>query len=400
MTFNIVGGTYVERCFEGDWDQIFGSGLRAAAGITTLAETKLHTYAHKTSRKLVEVTARTFSIQPIIKESDATITFSYAHGLATPQISPPLVLIRQESPIVVNEEKVLRFGMVEGTAIVKGDMVVFDPQSAYAPESFRANGSEANRLAIVCNQRELFLLTGSNDVKQAASQLLSSERAEVVVVKCGSLGAYVHSSQESAVVPAFETERVWPIGSGDVFAAAFFSRWTCGTNAVDSANLASKYTAYYCQNRALPLPVIEDLPSLTQIKSNPAKHKPPLVYLAGPFFTMGERWLITETREALMGQGLKVFSPYHDVGIGKAMDVVPQDIKAIEEADCVFAIADHLDSGTMFEIGYARSLKKPVIIFCQNVADDDLKMMVGTQCEIIDDFVTAIYKTSWKLTQQ
>jgi nucleoside 2-deoxyribosyltransferase len=56
---------------------------------------------------------------------------------------------------------------------------------------------------------------------------------------------------------------------------------------------------------------------------------------------------------------------------------------------------DGLDSGTLFEIGYARAMNKPVIAFVQNENEHALKMLVGTECEIVDDFVSSIYQTTW-----
>ena len=88
------------------------------------------------------------------------------------------------------------------------------------------------------------------------------------------------------------------------------------------------------------------------------------VYLAGPFFNMPELWLVDEARLALRGMGLKVFSPYHDVGIGIGEDVAPKDIEALERSRAVLAIVDGVDTGTIFEVGYARALAKPVVCVC------------------------------------
>jgi nucleoside 2-deoxyribosyltransferase len=119
------------------------------------------------------------------------------------------------------------------------------------------------------------------------------------------------------------------------------------------------------------------------------------VYLAGPFFDMGQRWVIEQARSALQNQGLKVFSPLHDVGRGKGHDVAPKDLAGLHHSKTLFAIVNGLDSGTVFEIGYARALGIPTIVLAQNVKEEDLKMLEGSGCEVVDDFVTGIYKTSW-----
>jgi nucleoside 2-deoxyribosyltransferase len=79
------------------------------------------------------------------------------------------------------------------------------------------------------------------------------------------------------------------------------------------------------------------------------------VYLAGPFFDLAQVWLIEQARANLREMGLEVFSPYHDIGLGSANDVVAKDLEGIDASHLVFAIADGLDPGTLYEIGYART---------------------------------------------
>src|SRR6218665_132613 len=89
------------------------------------------------------------------------------------------------------------------------------------------------------------------------------------------------------------------------------------------------------------------------------------------------------------------FSPYHDVGLGSAEDVVSVDLEAVERTDLVFAICDGLDSGTIYEIGFARALDKPVVVYCENEGEENLKMMAGSECCLVTDYVSAIYETLW-----
>jgi nucleoside 2-deoxyribosyltransferase len=97
----------------------------------------------------------------------------------------------------------------------------------------------------------------------------------------------------------------------------------------------------------------------------------------------------------LLQQRVKVFSPYHDVGIGAAEVVVPKDIEALKDCDSVLAILDGFDAGTSFEVGYARSLGIPVVAFVQNEPPEPLKMLIGTGCEIVNDLVSAVYRAAW-----
>ena len=96
------------------------------------------------------------------------------------------------------------------------------------------------------------------------------------------------------------------------------------------------------------------------------------------FFTISQRWLVDEVRRELGNLGLEVFSPVHDVGPGPAMVVAPADIAALDECDVVFALLDGLDSGTLFEVGYARAREIPVYALAQSVSTEDLKMIEGS----------------------
>lgn len=87
------------------------------------------------------------------------------------------------------------------------------------------------------------------------------------------------------------------------------------------------------------------------------------------------------------------------VGHGPAEEVVEKDLDAIRQADIVFAIGDALDSGTIYEVGYARALGTPVVFYAENESEEDQKMMEGSGCILSKDYVTAIYKTLWVAAQ-
>ena len=397
---NIVGGTYRELCLEGNWDQLFGSGFRAAAAMRHFApDVCLSTYLGAGDLRLAQTLASSFAFRIVANESPHTIGFTYAHGLGVPHITPPLHMLKPAKPLRVKADNILLFGMVDGEAVVDADRAVYDPQSVYSPRPFSANGSRANQLAVVCNSREALLLTGIVDEEAAAKKMLVAGEANVVVIKRGSAGAIVVTVENTVRVPVYKTPRVWPIGSGDVFAAIFAAAWALDQlHPHEAAAMASMATAYYCCTQSLPVPTSTELDEW--IRSNDivplelsAERK--TVYLAGPFFSMMERWLIEQSRNALSEQGLAVFSPLHDIGIGGADEVVPKDLAAISSCDVVFALLDHLDSGTLFEVGYARSIGKPVVGFCQNETTDSLKMLSGSGCMIFDDFATGIYHTKW-----
>jgi Nucleoside 2-deoxyribosyltransferase/pfkB family carbohydrate kinase len=393
----VVGGTYFEVCREPDWNELFGSGFRAAAAISGLdPHVRLSTYVSERDQPTLDSYADAYRVSVEAHTAPQTLRFSYVHGLSRPWIDPPLHLLTTQPPIEVEGETILRYGMLEGDALVRGERVVYDPQSTYDPRPFHQNGSEANRLAIVANRREGEAMTGRKDIDEIGRSLRDDQHAEVVLIKRGAAGVRVFHPGGAEDVPAFRTDRVFPIGSGDVYSAIFAHYWaTNGADPLLAAEAASRATAWYCSTRLLPIPDDPSTELRGPIRPSNGGHSPKRVYLAGPFFTTTDRWLVAEARDGLIQQHVHVFSPFHDIGIGPAEVVVPKDIAELRECDAVLAILDGFDAGTSFEVGFARSLGVPVVAFVQNEPPEPLKMLVGTGCEIVDDLVSAVYRAAW-----
>ena len=397
---HVVGGCYVELCDEPYWSQLYGSGGRAAAAIAgRITGLKFSTYISDKHLNALKLLEGVYDFESSAFKSPDTIHFYYNHPLATPVITPKVSEIGTLDSIYIEDDVILRFGMLEGDAEVHGSYVTYDPQSPFSPSPFIENGSTAEHLSIVCNAVEAKLLAGANDVEEAANRLL--DVAEVVVVKMGSRGALVQTRTSVSQISAYQTSRVWPIGSGDVFAAVYALEWgEYKKSPKEAAEIASRATAYYCESQSLPVPDPSVLPDYDPIRPLPDSDDPPQVYLAGPFFTAAERWIVAELRHCLRQQGVKVFSPYHDVGHGSADDVVHKDIAAIKTSSVMLAILDGLDAGTLFEVGYARALDIPVVGFVQSEGEESMKMLEGTDCQLVDDIVTAIYHTVWAASHE
>ena len=389
----VAGGLYRERCIWPEWNRVFGSGGRAAAAVVGhVDDITFRTYASPAAVELFRPQAEIDDLEFRPELVDQFISFEYVHSLSTPVIVPSHPHIARYGPIDVSAEVVLRFGVLEGTARVEAERCVYDPQSAFAPQPFRKNKSRAAKLAIVGNRREICKLGRNDDPSEAGARLLE-EGVEVVVVKSGAEGSEVIAASGATHVPPYRSDAVWTIGSGDVFAAMFAARWGVhGDNPTDAARLASAAVSSYANTRELPLPS----PEVIRRKAVPTKSVGGKVYLAGPFFTVSQRWLVDEVRQGLVNLGLEVFSPIHDVGPGPASEVAPADIAALKTCDVVFAVLDGLDSGTVFEVGYARAVEKPVYAFAQDVSTEDLKMIEGSGCRVYHDLVTALHHTAWR----
>lgn len=392
---SIIGGTYRETCYWPTWNSVYGSGWRAARVFRTLHPDAVISYfstGNEEIQKMMKVYAGSEPLEPHITSISSTISFSYNHPLSHP-------VIQGEKGdffnIEVDGKYVIGFGMLEATTQIEGEWVVYDPQSPSRPLSFKDQRGKAEHLAMVLNESEAKLLTGENDLKKISESLFQKEQCEIVIIKRGAKGAIVFHSGDNkeVVVPAFRTSHVWPIGSGDVFTTVFSYYWFNGTDPVESAQKASQAAAIYCETSSY-----EDIARLLKEEGGYTPIVPKkkgVVYLAGPFFTLSEKLFVAECRNILTAIGVNVFSPYHDVGEGKAEDVAPKDIDALKECDCVFAIVDGLDSGTMFEIGYAVAHGKRVVAYVENETEGALKMLTGTGCDVEKDFTTAIYKTCW-----
>ncbi|MFZ6780432.1 PfkB family carbohydrate kinase [Undibacterium sp. Ji83W] len=395
---DVVGGVYLERCMQPSWLEVYGSGGRAASALARMgAEVRLHSYISEANKEAIESRAALEGFLLNATQINKGCSFHYTHGLDNPTINLPL---DDYADIQINAERVVKFGLIEGDAVVKATFAVYDPQNVTDPASFRANGSTATHLALVLNRYEAAVMCKRMDldISEIAALLASQEQAEIVVIKMGPSGALIYDKGEIGLVPAFSTNHVWKIGSGDTFVAHFAYQWMQqGLAAIEAARLASKATAFYCENAGFPSKAsLERFDPPPIVPSSRFKNGySPMVYIAGPFFTLNQLWLVEQIMNNLRDMGLQIFSPYHDVGHGSADDVVQKDLEAIDKCDLMFAIGDAMDPGTIYEIGYARAKGKPVIMYCENESSGDKKMMEGSGCILCSDYVTAIYKTLW-----
>jgi len=394
---SVVGGVYAERCLEPYWNDVYGSAGRAAAAMSgNVADVRLHTYRAAGIAEGLENLGAVFGIDVLGPEVPGDgVAFDYMHSLADPRITPRPDAIPQHAPIVVHDDVVLRFGMLEGTAEVHGGRVVYDPQSAFDPRPFRENGSTAEELALILNRFEGFRLTGERDPHRIIDALVGSGQADVVVLKLGGHGALVAEGGVTSIVPAYRSATVWKVGSGDVFSSAFTAQW--GVNRVSAAaaaDLASRSVSVYAETRGLPTPPSDELMRLPLAPVVPQAGR---IYIAGPFFNLAELWMIEEVRGRLLDMNVDVFSPLHDVGRGPASEVTRLDLEGLDGCDVVLAILNGGDAGTIFEVGYAVAKGKPVVVLAQNVLEEDLKMPAGSGCIIVEDLVTAIYQAVWAL---
>lgn len=388
----VAGGVYREECIRPVWSRIFGSGGRAAAAVSLLSPgTRLVGYACEQWAEDAEHSMAAFGVTAEIQPIREDITFHYLHPLSHAELTGAPDT-RYDSLQVIGDT-VLRFGFVEGDALVDAKRVIFDPQNADEVLRFRENGSRAETLAIVLNELELKLAMG-NAGEEGIRGLMQHSGASVVVVKRGPRGATVFAKDVIAQVPAYGANSVFKIGSGDVFSAIFAQRWgESNEDPVVAADKASRAVSRYVETRNTQV----DLCQLTAALPKPAPDPANKIYLAAPFFTLAQRWMVEEARRCLISLGASVFSPIHDVGAhGNAEYIATRDLDGLEQCSVVLALLDGEDAGTLFEVGHARRHGIPVVALAESPRPESLTMLQGTGCMILSDFSSAIYEAIWE----
>lgn len=387
----ILGGTYREFCSQPRHEGLLGSGVRAAAVLAESGtEVQLATAVHESEQDEAAVVAGTLGLQAEWLQRTRPIRFNYFTPLNAPIIGG--LGSRLVQPMTADDDVVLAFGFIENGQIqVKGRRVVVDPQRPRNLTEEDLPEIEADEQAWTLNDRETRELTGVEDVHEAARRLVQSRDLSVVVTKRGPRGALVTTANGTQVeVGACVTKSVFPIGSGDVFAATF--AWAWGDqrmDPVDAATVASNAAAHWCETRDYPTPagVLDGTITRDMVPTLAAGP----VYLAGPFFNLQQRWLI-DVVHASLAPG--VWSPSHEVGAG-GLDVAKQDLAGLELCDSVLALLDDNDQGTVFEIGWATKMGIPVVMYAEHLDAEGSKMLLGTGTDHHDDLSTAVYRAQW-----
>jgi hypothetical protein len=398
----VVGGTYAERVTVPDHqDDAAGSGMRAAAALRS-AGVELVTAVDRTTAAAASAAAAAFGMGRKVSTRDQPVGFRYFTPVSDPAIDGPGA--QYSDDLVADDEAVLVFGMVEkGALSVRAEKLVIDPQRPRDLSGIDFTALNGDRVAIVANAREAAALAGhAQSTAEMAFTILEKSHTEIVVVKAAGRGCTVvtQGSAEAIRVGPHPTPTVWPLGSGDVFTAGFAHAWAHGADAVEAARVASSSAAWWCGTRQSALPT--EILAGTSVEAVwdgagvelPVPDRKPLVYIAAPFFTLAERWLVETCRDVLVGLGARVFSPLHQVGPG-GDEVAARDLEGLRNSNAVLALLDGWDPGTLYEVGWAHRHQLPVVGFVNSPGNEGTKMLVGTGAEIHEDLSSALYRSVW-----
>jgi len=396
----IGGGTYREQVDStGHSEDVGGSGFRAAS-LLSGADVEFVTAVEDSFTSLLEGACALLGITAHNIGRDRAVGFHYRAPFVEPMIRGHAAALNDAFEVA--GEDVLAFGMVEsGARQITATALVYDPQSTDDAlfTLDRLPWDAPARLAISANATETRAFTGGTDVEAAARQMADTLGAEVVVTKAGARGCLVteRQSQRQTWVGAHPTPIVHKLGSGDVFSAAFAHAWHSGSAPVDAARFASAATAWWCDGNGLQLSPAALAGEAPDAGSNELDNagRAPLIYLAGPFFSIEQRWLIDQCKMFLEGAGARVFSPVHEIGLG-GPEVAEADLAGLSRCDSVFAILDGWDPGTLFETGWATAQSIPVVIAGGAGHTEGATMLIGTGAEHHTDYTSAMYRAIWR----
>lgn len=307
----------------------------------------------------------------------SSIVFAYFHPLSSPHIEPPRDALARLPALEVTGEAVLRFGFLEGDAIVTAGRAVYDPQTWRNPEPFSANGSTAGELALVLNELEIREVAGMDNPDKAALHLIKEAGAQVIVIKKGACGASVYDAAGNIFhVPAYYSRKVFKIGTGDIFSAVFAAYWAeRKLPAAKAADLASRSVSLYCETRTFAF----DPLSLSQRKPVAAKLGA-RISIEGSTESIGQRYALEEARFALRELGMEVMYPEMEQTAGSL------------SADATLVIDDGLSPQALIRIQNDQALGRPIVLLHERSSTTS---SLATVFEATDDFTSAIYLAAW-----
>lgn len=378
----VAGGIYLEICVSPQSTGLYGSGGRAAIALADLSQQMtLHGFQPLHYADEVYPNFDCHGIDVVLHACPSRVAFTYLYPLAKPRITPvPLPIA---GTAAVSGKHVLRFGCLEGDFKVDAEYAVYDPQTAVAPESFRANGSRAGKLAIVLNRGELKTASGSDSIENGARYLMKLEQAEVVVVKSGPQGAWVFAGENSVVrVPAFATDTVFKVGSGDVFSAAFAHYWAeAAVHPVEAALLASRHTADYVESRLIPL---KTTPSERPEATGNTQKWVEVAFADGG--TTAE-WLREEALSALT-----------DLSVNVDLTTVASASNprtSAPRASMLLVISQFSSVELTQAVASAREVGLSVIVYVENASSAEIRRWNDLGALIAPDLTSALYRAAW-----
>ncbi len=320
----VYGGYYKEECLLPQWNNYFGSAGRAVAILSNLNNDIIfETYVSKELNKHIKYFGDFYNIKLKLHENKFNIGFSYFHSLSNPKVlSNKNYHIEKNNLINIVDENVICYGTLESQPpIIKAKKCVFDFQSSSFDEVYNSN-NKIDEICLILNFKEASQVSENINIKNIKEYFFNIlPSLEILIIKDGPFGGNVFMKENHNIqIPIFKTDKLFKIGTGDIFTAIFGYLWIKQDiykySLEQITEISSFSVAYFAQNFSnYKVNILERYKNKYFEKAyintyNISKK----VYLAGPFFNTAQRWQLEDIKQLLGNFKFDVFSPLHDVG--------------------------------------------------------------------------------------
>ncbi|MGY2982680.1 hypothetical protein [Bradyrhizobium sp. USDA 4508] len=376
----IVGGTYEETCIWPPSCNMRGSGLRAALTVSRVSPgSELYTCADPAAEADLRFTAAGNGIALTLRPRRGPISFYYEHHLTSPpELYPKIWESGDENAWIITGETVLAFPLREQKILLNAGRAVIE----ISPSDPEIERGQIGALALIAAEDELPDLTSSasKDVRVRAESWLTEYSAELIIIRRRAGGAVLIDKHQSRDIPAYEANRWYRIGAGNVFCAMFAHYW--GEKRMEpqrAAELASRSASYYASEQVMPMVGEDVLPPMETF--NPAVECK--VFIASPWKSMAREWLLNQAINSLHDFGVQTVSKY---------DLErPSTDSLLGDCDAVLVLAEGSDISSVFAVGLAKVRSLPIVILAEESKAVQLDWS-GTNCEVVYDFASAVYR--------
>jgi hypothetical protein len=374
----IVGGTYIEECKWPESHRLMGSGARAALVISDLSPgSELYTYVDPANRDDLKFTMT--KVKPRLRARREPITFYYEHPLTSPPEQQPNKPLPKGPSWAITGDTVLAFPLRECKVLVNADRAVIEISPR---EDERIERGKIGTLALIAGQDGLPDPSSATapDLRSRAEGWLIKYDADLIIIRWQAGGGVLFDGKRQWDIPAYVVRNWFKIGAGNVFCAMFAHYWgEQKMDALRAAELASRSSAYYASELAIPMVAEGALPAMETF--NPTIECK--IFIASPWSSMAQRWLLNQAIDSLDRLGLRTVSAY---------DLKRRDIEAqLDRCDAVLVLAEGADIASVLAVGLARVRHLPIVVLAEDSKESRLDWQ-GTDCEIASDFASAIYR--------
>ncbi|WP_315752506.1 MULTISPECIES: hypothetical protein [unclassified Bradyrhizobium] len=383
----VVGGAYLEECDWPEWQRIMGSGVRAALAVSELSPgSELYTFVDQEARGDLALTMTERGIKTHLRTRREPIVFYYKHPLTSPPAQEPDEWNAKGTRLwTIEGSTVLAFRLLEAKLKINADRAVFE----ISPRDEEISRGKIGSLALIAAEDELpDAASPADGFRDVAARLMAAHKADLMIIRRRAGGGVLFEGELEHDVPAYVARQWFKIGAGNVFCAMFAHYWgEKKMSPLRAAELASRSSAYYAGELAIPMVAEGSLPTMeTFDPSIQCK-----VFVVSPCASMAQQWLLDQAIDSLDRLGVTTVSAY-DLGL----DGVPLksgDIdKVLEDSDAVLVLADGADIASALAVGLARVRHLPIVVLAEDSKQTRLDLWQGTQCEIARDFATAVYR--------